>query len=120
MTRPVSSNPDAHSSTQNGESAQDKNDGIPLHAHIAGSGTLDRLVGTARAYTRAAAPDTTLKAYTKDWAHFARWCRMKGAEPLPPSPELIGLYLANLASGLNPLPCAVGVPTSIGFHNRLA
>ena len=106
MTRPVSSNPDAHSSTQNGESAQDKNDGIPLHAHIAGSGTL--------------APDTTLKAYTKDWAHLARWCRMKGAEPLPPSPELIGLYLANLASGLNPLPCAVGVPTSIGFHNRLA
>ena len=22
--------------------------------------------------------ENTLKAYTKDWAHFARWCRMKG------------------------------------------
>tara|TARA_R110000787_G_scaffold42992_1_gene105489 strand:+ start:11227 stop:12342 length:1116 start_codon:yes stop_codon:yes gene_type:complete len=100
--QPVSSNPDAHSSTQDGESEQDKSDGITLPAHIAGSGTLDRLVGTARAYARAAASDNTLKAYTKDWAHFARWCRMKGTDPLPPSPELIGLYLADLASGSNP------------------
>jgi len=71
---------------------------IALPAHVAGSGTLDRLVDTARDYARAAASDNTLKAYARDWAHFARWCRMKGAEPLPPSPEMIGLYLADLAS----------------------
>jgi len=65
---------------------------------LAGSGTLDRLVDTARDYARAAASDNTLKAYAKDWTHFARWCRMKGADPLPPSPEMIGLYLADLAS----------------------
>ncbi|MDO6730072.1 tyrosine-type recombinase/integrase [Marinovum sp. 2_MG-2023] len=71
---------------------------IALPADVAGSGTLDRLVDTARAFANQAASDNTLKAYSRDWAHFARWCRMKGAEPLPPSPELIGLYLADLAA----------------------
>ncbi len=42
--------------------------------------------------------ENTLKAYAKDWAHFARWCRMRGADPLPPSPQLIGLYIADLAA----------------------
>ena len=69
-----------------------------LPAHLAGSGTLDRLVETARDYARAAASENTLLAYTKDWAHFSRWCRMRGAEPLPPSPQLVGLYIADLAA----------------------
>lgn len=72
---------------------------LTLPSFVAGSGTLDRLVDTARDYARAAASENTLKAYAKDWAHFSRWCRMKGVEPLPPSPEMIGLYLADLASG---------------------
>lgn len=71
---------------------------ITLPEHVAGSGALDRLVETARDYARNAASENTLKAYKADWAHFARWCRMRGSEPLPPSPELIGLYLADLAS----------------------
>lgn len=73
-------------------------DDLTLPSHVAGSGRLDRLVDTARDYARATASENTLKAYAKDWAHFARWCRMKGAEPLPPSPEMIGLYLADLAA----------------------
>ncbi|MBK0326174.1 tyrosine-type recombinase/integrase [Rhodobacteraceae bacterium F11138] len=73
-------------------------DPIALPAHVAESGTLERLVDTARDYARAAASDNTLKAYTRDWAHFTRWCRMKGTDPLPPSPEIIGLYLADLAA----------------------
>ncbi|TVP68867.1 MAG: integrase, partial [Rhodobacteraceae bacterium] len=77
---------------------QDETSGIHLPAHMAGSGTLDRLVDTARDYASAAASDNTLKAYAKDWAHFARWCRMRGADPLPPSPELVGLYIADLAA----------------------
>lgn len=77
---------------------------LSLPFFVAGSGTLDRLVHTARDYALAAASENTLKAYTTDWAHFARWCRMKGAEPLPPSPEMIGLYLADLASGSGPSP----------------
>lgn len=92
-----------------------KRDAVPgealsLPSFVAGSGTLDRLIDTARDYARAAASDNTLKAYEKDWAHFARWCRMKGAELLPPSPEMIGLYLADLASGTGSSP-ALSVST---------
>lgn len=64
---------------------QEPSDAITLPAHMAGSGSLDRLVDTARDYARAAASENTLKAYAKDWAHFPRWCRMRGADPLPPS-----------------------------------
>ncbi|MFC4670582.1 tyrosine-type recombinase/integrase [Seohaeicola nanhaiensis] len=106
----ISASRDRIKITQHDESAQEKSDVIALPAHMAGSGTLDRLVDTARDYARAAASDNTLKAYAKDWAHFARWCRMKGAEPLPPSPEMIGLYLADLASGSAPSP-ALSVST---------
>lgn len=80
------------------DSADPERDTIALPSHVAGSGTLDRLVETARDYARQAASDNTLKAYAKDWSHFARWCRMRGAEPLPPSPQLIGLYIADLAA----------------------
>ncbi|MBU0644662.1 MAG: tyrosine-type recombinase/integrase [Alphaproteobacteria bacterium] len=86
----------------NSSAEQDETGDIDVPTHVAGSGALDRLVDTARDYARAAASDNTLKAYAKDWAHFARWCRMKGAEPLPPSPEMIGLYLADLASPTPP------------------
>lgn len=89
---------DTPNRTQHDESAQGKSAGIGLPAHVAGSGALDQLVNTARDYASAAASDNTLKAYAKDWAHFARWCRMRGADPLPPSPELVGLYIADLAA----------------------
>lgn len=77
---------------------------------MAGSGTLDRLVHTARAYAKASTAENTNKAYGADWKHFSRWCRLKGAEPLPPSPEMIGLHLADLASGSGPSP-ALSVST---------
>lgn len=92
------------------EREQKESERIALPARVAGSGALDRLVDTAREYARAAASENTLQAYAKDWAHFTRWCRMKGAEPLPPSPEMIGLYLADLASGSGPSP-ALSVST---------
>jgi len=72
---------------------------IALPSHVAGSGTLDRLVDTARDYAKASTAENTNKAYAADWKHFTRWCRMKGTEPLPPSHEMMGLYLADLASG---------------------
>jgi integrase len=59
---------------------------------------LDRLAASARSYAQHAASENTLKAYAKDWAHFTRWCRMRGIDPLPPSPEHIGLYIADLAA----------------------
>jgi integrase len=108
--KPTSSNSDTVHNAQGDARNQEKSDGIALPSHVAGSGSLDRLVDTARDYARAAASDNTLTAYAKDWAHFTRWCRMKGTEPLPPSPEMIGLYLADLASGSAPSP-ALSVST---------
>lgn len=65
---------------------------------LAGSGTLDRLVETAKDYAHHATSDNTNAAYKADWAHFNSWCRRRGANPLPSSPELIGLYIAECAS----------------------
>jgi integrase len=73
-------------------------EGITVPDHVAGSGSLDRLVDTARDYARQATAENTNKAYAKDWAHFTSWCRRRGAEPMPPSPDLIGLYIANCAA----------------------
>jgi integrase len=87
--------PDRH---EGDDSADMERDTIALPSQVAGSGTLDRLVETARDYARQAASENTLKAYAKDWAHFARWCRMRGADLLPSSPQLIGLYIADLAA----------------------
>ncbi|UOA21205.1 Tyrosine recombinase XerC (plasmid) [Sulfitobacter indolifex] len=92
------------------ESDQEKRDGITLPSHVAGSGTLDQLVETALSYAKQAASENTLKAYAKDWVHFTRWCRLKGTDPLPPSPEMIGLYLANLAAPTGKAP-ALSVST---------
>jgi integrase len=83
---------------------REDDDRITLPVHIAGSGTLDRLVDTARDYAKASTAENTNKAYAADWKHFARWCRLKGAEPLPPSSEMIGLYLADLAAPTNGSP----------------
>ncbi len=73
-----------------------ENDPQPID--LAGSGTLDRLVDTARDYARHATADNTTAAYKSDWAHFSRWCRRRGAAVVPPSAQVIGLYLANCAS----------------------
>ncbi|MFN6054702.1 MAG: integrase, partial [Paracoccaceae bacterium] len=82
--------PDRH---ERYDSADMERDTIALPSHVAGSGTLDRLIETARDYARQAASENTRSAYAKDWAHFARWCRMRGVEPLPASPPVIGLYI---------------------------
>jgi integrase len=79
------------------ESVEPDSSTFALPSHVPGSGTLDRLVETARDYARQAASVNTLKAYAKDWAQFARLRRMRGAAPLPPSPGLIGIYIADLA-----------------------
>lgn len=71
---------------------------VAVPAEVAGSGSLDRLVDAARNYARQATAENTSKAYAKDWAHFTSWCRRRGANALPPSPELIGLYIANCAA----------------------
>ena len=73
-------------------------DPLALPSDVAGSGTLDRLIDTARDFAKGSTAENTNKAYAADWKHFARWCRLKGTHPLPPSPEMIGLYMPDLAA----------------------
>jgi len=94
----TSSNSGAFNNAPDDERDQEKSVGIALPVHVAGSGSLDRLVDAARDYAKASTAENTNKAYAADWSHFARWCRLKGTEPLPPSSEMIGLYLADLAA----------------------
>ena len=94
--KPPSEPPERPDLREEDESVAPASGAPALPSHVAGSGALDRLVETARDYARQAVSENTLTAYAKDWAHFARWCRMRGADPLPPSPQLIGLYIADL------------------------
>ncbi|WP_107676128.1 tyrosine-type recombinase/integrase [Agrobacterium sp. LAD9] len=60
---------------------------------------LEALVETATAYANAASSENTRDAYAKDWRHFTTWCRREGFEPMPPSSQVIGLYIGACASG---------------------
>ena len=82
----------------------DSHASVALPSHVAGSGYLDRLIETARDFAKASTAENTNKAYAADWKHFARWCRLKAIDPLPPSHEVIGLYLADLAAPTNGTP----------------
>tara|TARA_B100002049_G_scaffold235021_1_gene218526 strand:+ start:349 stop:1443 length:1095 start_codon:yes stop_codon:yes gene_type:complete len=89
---------------------------LALPSHVAGSGTLDRLIDTARGYAKISIAENTSRAYGADWKHFAHWCRQKGTPYLPPSPEMIGLYLTDLAAPTGATP-ALSVST---IERRLA
>lgn len=80
------------------ESARSGNTAIDIPLEVAGSGSLERLVEAARDYAAQATAENTNIAYKKDWAHFTSWCRRRGADPMPPNPELVGLYIAECAS----------------------
>ena len=85
----------AHEGDENGRSHENA---IALPDSVAGSSELERLVDQARDYAIQATAENTNKAYAKDWAHFASWCRRRGANQLAPDPQLIGLYITELAA----------------------
>ncbi|MBL4795958.1 MAG: tyrosine-type recombinase/integrase [Oleispira sp.] len=75
------------------------------------SASLEKLVDTAREYVKQAKSENTNTAYAKDWKDFNSWCRRRGTELFPPSPELVGLYITDCAapdarSGRKPLSVA--------------
>jgi integrase len=72
----------------------------PLPAH------LQDLTDRARGYVEAASSTNTRRAYAADWKHFSAWCRRSNLSPLPPDPQVVGLYITACASG-----SAVGTPT---------
>ena len=60
---------------------------------------LKDLTDRARTYVEAASSANTRRAYASDWKHFTAWCRRKNLSPLPPDPEIVGLYITACASG---------------------
>jgi len=60
---------------------------------------LEQLADKAREYVEAASSANTRKAYASDWKHFSAWCRRQGLSPLPPNPQIVGLYITACASG---------------------
>ncbi|UOK73903.1 tyrosine-type recombinase/integrase [Ancylobacter polymorphus] len=60
---------------------------------------LEKLADRARDYVDAASSANTRKAYGSDWRHFSGWCRRQGLEVIPPSPQVVGLYITACASG---------------------
>lgn len=78
--------------------APSRPDSPALPDHLSPSGSLERLVESARGYALDATAANTQRAYAADWAHYSRWCRKRGADPLPLAPELVGLYLADIAT----------------------
>jgi integrase len=60
---------------------------------------LEKLAGRARDYVEAASSANTRRAYAADWKHFCAWARRQSFDPLPPDPQIVGLYITALASG---------------------
>jgi integrase len=60
---------------------------------------LETLVGTARDYAAARSSANTQRAYASDWALFARFGRRRGFDVREPNPQVVGLFLAAMASG---------------------
>ncbi|WP_442970276.1 tyrosine-type recombinase/integrase [Roseovarius sp. CH_XMU1461] len=109
----TSTSHDAMNDDERNERESSDGNPIALPSHVAGSGTLDRLVENARDYARASTAENTNKAYAADWKHFSRWCRRHGTDPLSapcPDAPLIGLYLTELAAPTNGAP-ALSVST---------
>jgi hypothetical protein len=60
---------------------------------------LESLADRARAYAKAARAANTERAYDSDWKHFTAWCLRQDLPPLPPDPQIVGLYVTACASG---------------------
>ena len=60
---------------------------------------LQKLADRAKDYAKASSAENTQRAYAADWRHYERWCRRQDLPALPPSPEIIGLYITAQATG---------------------
>jgi integrase len=85
------------------EAGKEEDPPLPLPADLSVPVHLEKLVETAKDYARSAKSAATLRAYASDWRHFDAWCHKKDLDPLPPSPQVVGLYLAACAAEV-PLP----------------
>lgn len=87
---------------------------LPAHLHALGA--------RARDYVEAASSANTRRAYASDWKHFSAWCRRQNFSPLPPDPQVVGLYITACASGrADGVAARSGKPNSVStIERRLA
>jgi integrase len=76
-----------------GRAPDEPQDAPALPAH------LEKIADRARDYIEAASSANTRRAYASDWKHFSAWCRRQHLDPLPPDPQVVGLYITACASG---------------------
>jgi integrase len=56
----------------------------------------------AREFIQQAKAASTVRAYQSDWRHFSVWCGERNLIALPATPDIVGLYLAELAETHRP------------------
>ena len=99
---PESSAPPHSTAVSAGVSAAGVSTGLPSPLSTTNAGLpahLQDLTERARGYVAAASSANTRKAYASDWKHFSAWCRRQNFSPLPPDPQVVGLYITACASG---------------------
>lgn len=62
------------------------------------SSEMTGLMLRAEEFVRVAKAPATLRAYRSDWEHFEVWCREHQLCSLPAGPEIVAMYIADLAS----------------------
>ena len=70
---------------------------------------LEKSLDNARADRSASYSSRTLIEYARDWAHFERYAKIRGVDPLPADPTFVALFASDHIRGLD------GDPTSKGY-----
>ncbi|MDQ4078353.1 MAG: tyrosine-type recombinase/integrase [Chloroflexota bacterium] len=64
--------------------------------------SFQELTDKAREYAGQAKAPNTKRAYSRDWEDFVSWCGERDLVPLPASPDVVALYLTDLAGRRRP------------------
>ncbi|MDR6756985.1 integrase [Mycoplana sp. BE70] len=103
MSRLSDQNPEIHARQRaappHGQPAAEAMSAADVPAPPPPPAQLQELADRARGYVEAANSANTRRAYASDWKHFAAWCRRSGLSPLPPDPQVVGLYITACAAG---------------------
>lgn len=87
-------------------------------AQVQQPGPAPALPAAVRALQASAMAANTQSAYRSDWRSFDVWCRMRGQQSLPATPETVATYLAGLADRIDGTGAWLYAPSTIG--RRLA
>lgn len=61
------------------------------------SAAIASVVERVQDYARQSKAANTIRAYRADWRHFADWCHAQGVNAMPATPQVVVVYLTDLA-----------------------